>query len=202
MNRQSLNGAVLVMGTALSLLLPTAAFRGAVERRAHVEGPPDAHTGGFGEPTCQECHGENAVNAPGGILGVEGVPTTYEPGERYRIAVVLQSEDMERAGFQAAFRFNGGDGRSRQAGRLAPVDTMTTVRTSPATGVEYVQHSARGSEISPGAPATWTFWWTAPRDRAAVILHVAANSANGDDSPLGDLIYTIHQTTQAATIPR
>jgi hypothetical protein len=201
MNRPALNGAVLVMGTALSLLLPAGVFR-SIERRTNIEGPPDAHTGGFGEPTCRECHGENALNVPGGILGVEGVPTAYEPGERYRIAVVLQSDDMESAGFQAAFRFNGGDARGRQAGQLAPIDTKTTVRTSPATGIEYVQHSARGSETSPGALATWTFWWTAPRDRAAVILHVAANSANGDNSPLGDLIYTIHETTRAVTAPR
>jgi hypothetical protein len=202
MNRQTLQGAVLVVGAALSLSLPNAALRGPHAWRPHLDGPPVAHTGGFGELTCQECHAENALNAPGSILGIEGVPTRFQPGEQYRIAIVLQSDDMERAGFQAAVRFTAGNLGGEQAGRLAPIDTRTVVRRSATNGVEYVQHSPGGSAIAPGALATWVFWWTAPRDQGTVVFHVAANSANGDNSPLGDLIYTIHETTQAATIPR
>ena len=38
--------------------------------------------------------------------------------------------------------------------------------------------------------ASWSFVWIAPNARDVVMMHVAANSANGDNSPLGDLIYT------------
>ncbi len=105
------------MGTALWFLIPST--RGS---RPNADGPPIGHTGGFGEPTCQGCHLGNQLNAPGGMLGVEGIPAAYTPNERYRITLVLQSEDMGAAGFQAALRFSGGDHAGTQAGRLEPYD--------------------------------------------------------------------------------
>ncbi len=38
--------------------------------------------------------------------------------------------------------------------------------------------------------------------RTASILHVAANAANGDNSPFGDLIYTAQETTKTSTLER
>ncbi len=189
-------GAVLVTGTALSFLIPPT--RGS---RPNADGPPPGHTGGFGEPTCQHCHLGNQLNAPGGVLGVEGIPAVYMPNERYRIILVLQSEDMGAAGFQAALRFSGGDHAGMQAGRLEPYDTRVVVRTDHSTGIEYAQHSARGGIVEPGALAVWSFFWTAPREAGVVLLHAAANSGNGDNSPLEDLIYTIRETTRAASTP-
>ena len=184
------------MGTALSYLLPLAGTS-----RANADGPPLGHTGGFGEPTCQDCHVGNALNAPGGLLGVEGIPATYLPGERYRITVVLQHEDMGAAGFQAALRFSGGDRDGTQAGRLEPYDTRVVIRTDHSTGVEYAQHSPPGSMVEPGTLAVWSFFWTAPRAESVVVLHAAANSGNGDNSPLEDLIYAIQETTRATATP-
>ncbi len=184
------------MGTALWFLIPQT--RGS---RPNADGPPIGHTGGFGEPTCQGCHLGNPLNAPGGMLGVEGIPAAYTPSERYRITLVLQSEDMGTAGFQAALRFSGGDHAGTQAGRLEPYDTRVVVRTDHSTGVEYAQHSAPGSMVEPGVLAVWSFLWTAPREEGVVLLHAAANSGNGDNSPLDDLIYTIQETTKAASTP-
>ncbi len=137
------------------------------------------------------------------MLGVEGIPAVYTPNERYRITLVLQSEDMGAAGFQAALRFSGGDLAGTQAGRLEPYDTRVVVRTDHSTGVEYAQHSAPGSTVEPGVLAVWSFFWTAPapREGGVVLLHAAANSGNGDNSPLDDLIYTIQETTRAAATP-
>ena len=123
------------------------------------------------------------------------------PNERYRIILVLQSEDIGAAGFQAALRFSGGDHAGMQAGRLEPYDTRVAVRTDHSTGIEYAQHSAPGGIVEPGALAVWSFLWTAPREAGVVLLHAAANSGNGDNSPLEDLIYTIRETTRAASIP-
>ena len=167
--------------------------------RPHAEGPPNGHTGGFGEPTCQACHSEAELNPPGGIVGIEGIPARYEPGQRYPITVVLVSEGMGKAGFQAAFRFAGGDLAGRQAGRIAPVDDRSAVRIDPNTGIEYVQHSRLGSEIADETVVSWQFVWTAPTvgGRRGVIIHVAANSGNGDNSPFGDFIYTTEAATEA-----
>lgn len=46
------------------LILPTIAeaWRTAslgAEWRIHAHGPPEGHAGGFGEPTCRDCHSEN-----------------------------------------------------------------------------------------------------------------------------------------------
>ena len=57
-------------------------------------------------------------------------------------------------------------------------------------GLEYIQHTVLGSELAEPELATWVFRWTTPDADDPVIFHVAANSANGDNSPFGDYIYT------------
>ena len=166
--------------------------------RHNADGPPLGHTGGFGEPTCQTCHADADLNLPGGVLGVEGVPDTYEPDGRYAISVVFVSEGMTRAGFQAAFRFADGDDQGKQAGRVEPVDTRVTVSVSTAPAVEYVHHTESGTELAESELASWSLVWIAPNARNAVMMHVAANSANGDNSPLGDFVYTAEARSNAA----
>lgn len=166
--------------------------------RHNADGPPLGHTGGFGEPTCQACHADAELNLPGGVLGVDGMPGAYEPGGRYRITIVFVSEGMTRAGFQAAFRFANGETQGKQAGRVEPIDTRVTVSASAAPAVEYVHHSASGTELAEPELASWSFVWTAPNAGDPVMIHVAANSANGDNSPLGDLVYTAEARSRAA----
>ncbi|MCH7778615.1 MAG: hypothetical protein IH878_19105 [Gemmatimonadetes bacterium] len=55
--------------------------------------------------------------------------------------------------------------------------------------------SVLGGETAPGLsililPTIAEAW------RTASTLHVAANAANGDNSPCGDLIYTARETTK------
>ena len=154
----------------------------------HAASPPLSRTGGFGEPTCAECHLDLELNAPGGALLIEGVPDSFTPGEAYVITVVVEGEGMGRAGFQAAARFQDGERAGTPAGQLTPLDGRTIVRAE--AGVDYVHHTAEGSELGPGDMASWSFEWVAPPDPAPVVFHVTGNSANGDNSPLGDLIYT------------
>jgi len=160
---------------------------------SHADGPPAGYTGGFGEPTCHECHSEFAVDEPTGFLGVEGLPSLYQPGGTYRVSVVLRGDDMERAGFQGAFRFSSGPQGGRQAGRVAPGDTSVMIRSHD--GIDYVQHTRGGSVVNPGNMTVWQVRWTAPAASDPVVFHVAANNANGDDSPLGDFIYTAEAST-------
>ncbi len=163
----------------------------------HAAGPPLAHTGGFGEPTCRECHLGPPLNDPSGSLVIAGMQETFAPGDSTWITITLSGDGMERAGFQAAFRFLEGETAGTQAGRTAPLDEHTKVTRDVVTGVEYVHHTEAGAELAEGL-GQWVIQWTAPVEARAVVLHVAANSANGDDSPLADLVYAASVVSRPA----
>jgi hypothetical protein len=190
----NLPGAALQAGAVLGSLL-VAAF--APSRAPHAEGPPLGHTGGFGEPTCHACHNELELDAEGsGRLELDGLPERYEPGETYLLTIVLASEGMERAGFEAAFRFAGSPPPGAQAGTLAAGDDLAQVSYLGLTPVYYVRQTEAGSQGA--AVVSWTFTWTAPDSSQPVTVHLAANSANGDNSPLGDFVLTWSRTVESA----
>ncbi len=159
----------------------------------HIEGPPPGHTGGFGEPTCATCHFGAPLNQPGATLEVAGLEGGYRPGQRHAVTVRFESFDMLAAGFQGAFRFEDGDRRGAGAGGIRPLDDRVTVVRGEGGDTEYVQHTRAGSAPTDGA-IEWTFEWQAPDAEAPVVLHIAANSGGGDDSPLDDLVYALSVT--------
>lgn len=163
----------------------------------HSEGPLPGYTGGFGEPTCAACHFGAPLNEPGGTLQVVGLEGGYRPGQRHPVTVRFESFDMLSAGFQGAFRFEDGDRRGTGAGGIRALDDRVTVARGEG-GTEYVQHTRVGSAPTDDA-IEWTFEWRAPDAEAPVVLHVAANSGGGDDSPLDDLVYTLAVTLTPAT---
>jgi nucleoside-diphosphate-sugar epimerase len=95
---------------------------------------------------------------------------------------------MQRAGFQAALRFADGREAGRGAGEL--VAAGDRVRLVDSAGVRYAQQTAVGTLLTRAEATEWTLEWRAPREGEAVVLHVAANAANGDQSEFGDHIYT------------
>ena len=131
------------------------------------------------------------MNDAAGRLTIEALPPTYAPNHDYPLAVMLTRPNLQMAGFQLAVRSL--DGR-RQAGSLEPADDRTAVisltprRTSHV--VQYLQHSRKGVGLTAQDTARWTFMWRAPAGLGPVVFHIAANAANGDDSPLDDFIYT------------
>lgn len=149
--------------------------------------PPLAHTGGFGEPTCQQCHFGAPLNAPGGTLTLEA-PDRYEPGGTYQLRVELQRPAMGRAGFQLAARYSEGARAGHQAGDLrATSDRLEVVMDS--TSIQYAQHRHAGSALSKPGNASWTIDWTAPGVPGPVVFHLVGNAANDDASEFGDYIY-------------
>lgn len=173
------------------LLLAVVSLGAAARPAAHRDGPPPAHTGGFGEPTCRQCHFDAGLNEPGGKLGVGDLPSRYVAGRTYDLVVSLRRDGFERAGFQLAARFAHGPAAGTQAGALTPGDRGTAIVRDSASGVLYAQHTGAGTNVmgDTGA-ASWTVRWTAPaQPHGAVVFHVAGNAANDDDSPLGDFIY-------------
>lgn len=181
-------GACIALGVVLAL--------GAGENPvAYSDGPPPAHTGGFGERTCTACHADAAVNASGGDLEIDGLPASFTPGERYVLRVRLRDGAMTRAGFQLSARFADGGDAGRQAGALRASDDLTQITT--AAGVQYAAQSKQGTHLAESGAAAWVIEWHAPADaRGPVVFHAAANAANGDDSQLGDAIYTDSTVTQ------
>jgi hypothetical protein len=158
----------------------------------HPDFPPLAHTGGFGEPTCRECHQGEELNAPGARLRIEGVPQPWRPGRAYRITVTLRRDSLARAGFELAARFLPGGGN---AGILIPYDSLlTVVDRDSISGISYAHHTRRGTSVA-HAVARWNVLWTAPLSGSgAIAFNVAALAANDDNSNLGDAVYTASAT--------
>lgn len=184
-----------VLRTAAVLVVAGAAA--AFPARRTTEGPPAGFTGGFGEPSCVTCHVGNEVNAFGGRTFVSDLPSGYEPGGEYVVSVVLEAEETSVAGFELTARFADGPERGANAGTLVPADARTAVKDS--AGVAYAHQSLAGSVTEHSSGSSWTITWIAPRSEHPVALHLAANSGNADDSPLGDLVYTHEAVIAPAT---
>lgn len=172
---------------AVAAVLATAGTVAALPAPPMTEGPPPGFTGGFGEPTCVSCHTGNDVNAFGGRVLIEGLPERYEPGAEYPLSVILEAEETVVAGFQITSRFAEGEARGRSAGSLRGVDGRA--ERSDSAGVTYLHQSRVGSATADPNGARWPIVWVAPESTEPVALNVAANSGNGDDSPLGDLVF-------------
>lgn len=121
-----------------------------------MDGPPDRSSGGFGEPSCIDCHWGAEMNDPAGAFLVEGLPRTYRPGEAYELAVVLTRPEMAVGGFQMAPRFRSD---STQAGTFEiPGSEEGRLALVTERDVMYVQQTTRRSGI------TCTCWKLAPSD--------------------------------------
>jgi hypothetical protein len=170
--------------------------------RPHVDGPPPAHTGGFGEPTCGVCHAGELAGRGGELVLV--VPPRFAPGGEHPIEVRLARPGMRRAGFQLSARFASGPLAGQQAGRLSPAagPGERAVALVAAHEVSYAGHTAASVKAIEGDEARWRIRWRAPADVAAstpVIFHVAANAANYDDSELGDHVYVASALSRPAS---
>lgn len=147
---------------------------------------PDRLTGGFGEQTCHSCHFDYPLNYEEGRLQVEGLPKQYEGGRSYMLRIYVGRPGLEKAGFQLTARFADG----RQAGMFSPQSDRTLFTEGISDSVQYVQHSAKGTDITGDERTLWTVKWIAPKKAGAVVLHIAANAGNGDASEFGDYILT------------
>jgi hypothetical protein len=162
------------------------------------DGPPLGHTGGFREPTCEQCHWGDAVNDPAGALAIEGLPARFRPGGRYVLTVTLRRPGIAVAGFELTTRYEDGGSVGKQAGSLRSLDPRTAVTRNDTTAVLYAHHTRAGTTLLEPGVGRWTVEWTAPpMPLGPVIVHVAANGGDDNDSPSGDYVYT--KTARAAS---
>ena len=168
----------------------TAAGSTRVHGRAFPYGAPPGTTGGFGEPTCAQCHFGAELNDPAGSLTIEGLPERYTPGQAYRLIVRLRRPQMAAAGFQLSIRTAAG----AQAGTLAAADSAGAIHVQTSHGVEYAGHTEPGSRLATMGEAEWPLLWTAPATPSGPVTRSAAANAGDDDrSPLGDYVYALEQ---------
>ena len=127
-------------------------------------------------------------------MTIAGAPEVYSPGKTYDMVVSVERAGLSRAGFQLAARFADGRAAGTQAGALAPNGPVgrSAVTWDSLRRVSYIQHTDQGTRLDSGAAGRrWSFRWTAPeRTQGVVVIHVAGNAANDDNSPFGDFIYT------------
>jgi hypothetical protein len=193
--RPAVRGAGVLFGAiavGVVALTGSASLTGFAHPPAYKDGPPPGFTGGFGEASCHACHFEADLNAPAGLLTLEGAPDRYTPGQTYPLTVTLSRPAMKLAGFQLAARLQGGG----QAGSLR-IDSAHSERAAVTTSgnIIYAYQREIGSQPSGEETSSWTILWTAPQASESVIFHVAANAADGDDSVAGDFVYTTEHTT-------
>ena len=185
--------AALGASTVVAVFAVEGAAAGAARERVHFvmrDQPPLAHTGGFGEPTCIVCHFDGTLNDSAGSLTIEGVPARHQPGKRYRLTITVRHPELKLAGFELASRFATGPDSGGQAGALNTIDERAKVSTDDGTHVQYAHHMRSGTTPLPPGVGRWTVEWVAPTAGSApVVIHVAANAANDNDSPLGDYIF-------------
>ncbi len=166
----------------------------------HRNDPPLAHTGGWGEPTCRACHSDSELNSPDVRLDVDGFPEQYIPGQTYTIVISIAGAGQISAGFQASTRYADGPSTGLQAGRLEGLNDRVRIRTDTIALVQYAHHTEAGAQLVGEERGAWTILWRAPEVEQDVLLNVAANSANGDDSPIGDLINTLEKRSAASPV--
>jgi hypothetical protein len=153
-----------------------------------LDGPPPGFTGGFGEPTCQQCHFGNGLNDPSGALALLGADVGYDPGGTLSLTVRLSSPQLAVGGFQMSVR----DVDGKSTGLLQSTDSRTKL-VSDTTGVQYLEHTYLGAEQlgQPSGIAEWNVLLRLPLDAPdTLVINVAGNAANGDNSALGDYIYS------------
>lgn len=180
--------------SAVVCLMCSALLGSAASGRVERDRPPPAHTGGFSEPLCTACHFQADVNDGPGTLTIEGLPAAYDPGTAYTLTITIAQEYLAAGGFQMAARFEDG----AQAGTLAaaPSDSAR-VDVTTHDGVQYIHHTYDGTPAVAPDTARWRVIWTAPRE-GKIVLHVAANAADDDFSPMGDMIYAASMRTSPA----
>jgi len=148
----------------------------------HLDG---AYTGGFGEPTCQACHFDYEVNNDRGLVTLQNLDDTYEPGASYELKVRVESDHLRNGGFQLTARHPDGS----QAGRFFWDGDRVTLTPTISDEVTYVQHAEGGTAPTNERSVSWNLTWKAPASESPVIFNVAGNAGNADDSAFGDFIY-------------
>lgn len=195
MERRASLALTLGLGLLAAAGAPVAGFHAGSLESSYRDGPPPGHTGGFGEPTCRACHFDESSAGGEGTLRVVGFPERFVSDSTYTVRVELTRDGMATAGFQLAIRRQSSGGPS--AGVLTSASSRVQVIEGEEGRVQYAQQTLGGTDPGGDGVATWELRWRAPARCSGVVLHVAGNAANGDNSEFGDHILTRRLRSEA-----
>lgn len=157
-----------------------------VENLSYPEHLVGAFTGGFGEESCHSCHFDYELNLEDGALKVSGIEK-IQPKTTYELQVIVEREDLGKAGFQLTARF--ADGRQAGAFEISEDERLMFTEQVP-DSLQYVQHSPEGTEVPEKGKNQWIISWQSPEAISdSIYFNIAANAANGDQSEFGDWVY-------------
>lgn len=161
------------------------------------DGPPARVTGGFGEDSCVACHFGNDVNDPAGRLTLTGLPERYVPGTTYTLELKLTRQPkITAAGFELAVRVAAG---ATQAGTIqVPAEDEARIGLLDERGIRFAHHRLAETAAPDTDTASWKLSWTAPESAGKVVVHAAAVAGDGDESQLGDHVYTLEAVAERA----
>ena len=177
---------------------------------AYATGPDATVAGVPGESTCLSCHSGGTGTGSVSVAFPNGM--TYTPGVKQHLVVTVADPSQRRWGFQLTARQSSN--AKSQAGSFTPgSDGFTQVvctnvaYTNENWGVcpasmplQYIEHTLGGTRLGQTGSATFAFDWTPPSsDVGSIVIYVAGNAANGDNTERGDHIYTQKYTLSAAS---
>lgn len=183
---------LLLTGTTLGVIVGWLVFDPPAPRSAGANsfGPPPAKTQAPGEGVCTDCHGGHVVNPDAlGSVTIDGVPTSYMPGQTYPLTVTVTRTGQQRWGFELT-SLKASD--NTMAGTLTLVNTITRIVTLNSRNyIEQTTVNGGDGTFSGQANGSWDFNWTAPAAGAgSVTFYAAGNAADGSGTTTGDFIYT------------
>ena len=147
--------------------------------QAYPEGAPWGTASPAAPESCSNCHYDYEPVNDSRALRIDGLPRIATPGAEYELVVRLNADDARVSGFQLLALAEG-----RSAGYFRSDDD----------NVESIGSSTRSTRPETAADgAAWSLTWKAPQsDNLPIVMYLAANASNDDQSPLGD---TIHYRT-------
>lgn len=158
---------------------------------ANSSGAPVGRSGAPGDNTCgtSSCHSvsANVESATVAINFQEGLEV-YQAGETYRLEITIEgAQNEDRNGFQIVAL----DANNENIGEWILTETdETQLRSSNATGRQYVTHTRDGNDES-----DWEMDWIAPEtDAGDITFYASVLDANGNGGRSGDHLYTLSQT--------
>lgn len=167
-----------------SLLLVVFSFKGAFRSAA----PPDNVSGAPGGGLCTNCHTTNPLNVAGGSVVINGLPTTFQPGQTYPFSVTISHGTADR--IRWGFEINARNTANAGIGTFTPGPNTAIVNSTPSE----IGHQ---NAVVTAASNSYTYTgmsWTAPATINAgdnqVTFYAAGNAANGNGANTGDFIYT------------
>lgn len=182
-----------MINRALGLSLATAALMFSTAAVALPDGADPAHTGSQGEPDCSACHFGGAN--PSEVSGIELMDLAEQmmSGKTYSLRFRVRDPEQQVGGFQVAVR-DPKTGQSR--GELKASASQRVARQGEVDYLTHREPQSATTEQAEQEPFTeWQIKWTAV-SAGAVELAIAAIAADGDNSPIGDNVYTFSREIQ------